>query len=113
MVYKPTYNWGAPSCTIQRCTNLNGNMVKDVISRPPGKNVNCLNNEPRDPVDLGRAVLCHFDLATVAFRLRLRTRGRKHVDAARREWDGFVLFLYGIKKGLKQTCHTANLQIHD
>ena len=92
VVYLPAYNWGSPSCTIQRCTNLIGNMVKDVISQHPGKNVNCLNNEPHDPVDLGRAVLCHFDLATFAFRLRLRTRGRKHVDAARRDGMDLVYF---------------------
>ena len=72
--------------------------MKDVISQHPGKNVNCLNNEPHDPVDLGRAVLCHFDLATFAFRLRLRTRGKKHVDAARRDGMDLVYFCMVEKK---------------
>ena len=53
-----------------------------------------------DPNDLGTALLFHFDLATVAFRLRLRTR---HVDGARREWDGWAVYPYGIRKELLKT----------
>ena len=69
-------------------------MVKDVISRPPWKNVNCLNNEPHDTVDLGRAVLCHFDLATLAFRLREENMSMQQGE------NGMDLFYFcmGLKK---------------
>ena len=69
--------------------------------------IETLTTQP-DPNDLGQlCLLFHFDLATVALRLRLRTKGKKHVHAARREWDGWAVSLWGKKELHKQTCHTT------